>query len=94
MKKVYRHFLAFSLELQALALPLGSRVVQIGYDKKKIKLWVLGEESATVEVRKFRLYSTGTEVPSSYIYLGTVGDSSQYSVNWHVFEVHEGGELE
>ena len=88
--RMCRYYLSISRELQALALPVNSRVVKADSLNGQIRLWVFEDAEAPLKARKFRVVGTGLYVPPSYIYRGTaphVGPACQ--VDLHVFEIND-----
>jgi hypothetical protein len=73
--------------LQEVSVPIGAVVLSVGIQNSEIMTWVLVDETAKKESRRFFVTGTGHVWPPMKglpIFVGTV---FQGSYVWHVFEI-------
>ncbi len=70
--------------LSVLTIPRGGKVVALQAQRGQPCLWVEVDPEATKELRGFRIYGTGREIPDEGVeYVGTYQDRAFV---WHVYE--------
>lgn len=74
-----------SFGAQAIDLPVDAQILDCQMQGGRLALWALLDPSATSLLRAFRVYATGTGLPTAPgRYIATVQDGPYV---WHVFEV-------
>lgn len=79
--------LKFSLEVvyeQSIEMPVGASILSVQPQRNRITMWAKSPEP-NGEIRTFRVFATGDEVPDELSYVGTVKQFDDQFV-WHVFE--------
>lgn len=86
MKKIFKYPIEINDEV-SIGLPEGAEILSFQLQGGCPNLWVLVDENADVELRRFRVYGTGHRVENGdkLNYIGTiVGHMGQFV--WHLFE--------
>jgi len=65
-------------------MPVEAKIVRLAVQDQAVCLWAEVETRNKEEVRQFRIFGTGKDIPESATYLGSF-DSPPFV--WHVYEV-------
>jgi len=82
MKVIFKYPLDGSLRV---SLPAGAKILTVGNQREELMLWAEVDTTASSEMRQFRVYGTGDQMPDDP---GTwVGTAlfMQGAVVWHVY---------
>ena len=70
-------------------MPYGSQILSVGEQNRTLCMWALVDTNSTRITRKFRVYSTGSEIDRIELqhlkFIETVTDDTEL-FEWHVFE--------
>lgn len=93
MKTIHKHRLDISTEVQELRLPKDGKVLRVDYipQEKRIFMWVEVDANTVIEdtpkeVRRFKVFATGSGIPKNARYIGTSIDNLKPEV-FHVYEL-------
>ena len=72
-----------------VSMPSGARILSVQVQRGDLTLWAEVDSDAPAEIRRFRVYGTGHELPRGLGYqdshIATVQDEPFV---WHVYEEH------
>ena len=88
MKTVYKYDVNAEVYSVKLELPAGAKIVHVGNQgyQDVVNVWVeLSHTDGVPEIRTFRVFGTGHEIPSDYEYVGTTIVTPYLA--WHLYEL-------
>ena len=92
MKTIHKHRLEISTEVQELRLPEEGEVLRVDYvqQERLIYMWVEVDADTVIdtpkEIRRFKVFTTGSGIPENAVYLGTTLDPLKPEA-YHVYEL-------
>ena len=92
MKTIHKHRLDISSQVQELRLPEDGTVLRVDYVAQEalIYMWVEVDADTVIdtpkEVRRFKVFATGSGIPNNAVYIGTTLDNLKPEA-FHVYEL-------
>ncbi|MBM7334927.1 MAG: hypothetical protein ABGX87_13920 [Alcanivorax sp.] len=92
MKTIHKHRLEIGTEVQEIRLPEEGEVLRVDYiqQERLIYMWVEVDADTVIdtpkEVRRFKVFTTGSGIPDNAVYLGTTLDALKPEA-FHVYEL-------
>lgn len=92
MKTIHKHRLETQPDVQELPLPEDGKVLRVDYiqQEREISMWVEVDANTVIdtprEVRRFKVFSTGSGIPDNARYIGTTLDNLKPEA-YHVYEL-------
>ena len=92
MKTIHKHRLELLTEVQEIRLPEAGKVLRVDYvqQERLVYMWVEVDADTVIdtprEVRRFKVFSTGTGIPDNAHYIGTTLDQLKPEA-YHVYEL-------
>lgn len=92
MKTIHKHRLELLTEVQEIRLPEEGRVLRVDYvqQERVFYMWVEVDADTVIdtpsEVRRFKVFSTGSGIPDNAYYIGTTLDQLKPEA-YHVYEL-------
>tara|TARA_A100001391_G_scaffold120125_2_gene81753 strand:+ start:7222 stop:7506 length:285 start_codon:yes stop_codon:yes gene_type:complete len=92
MKTIHKHRLEIGTEVQEIRLPEEGEVLRVDYiqQERVIYMWVEVDADTVIdtpkEVRRFKVFTTGSGIPDNAVYLGTTLDALKPEA-FHVYEL-------
>lgn len=86
--KIFKYRLPF-MEVAQVEMPIGAKIIRVDGLDGALWIWAIVDENAQTEIRSFRLFKTGSEMPEdilSYEYLGCGAIFIQMELMMYVFE--------
>lgn len=92
MKTIHKHRLEIGSEVQEIKLPEVGEVLRVDFiqQERAIYMWVEVDADTVIdtpkEVRRFKVFSTGSGIPDNGRYIGTTVDNFKPEAH-HVYEL-------
>lgn len=92
MKTIHKHRLEIGTEVQEIRLPEEGEVLRVDYiqQERLLYMWVEVDADTVIdtpkEVRRFKVFTTGSGIPDNAVYLGTTLDALKPEA-FHVYEL-------
>lgn len=94
MKTINKHRLKVATEVQEIRLPENGAVLRVNYipQEAAIYMWVEVDADTVIdtpkEVRRFKVFTTGSGIPDNARYIGTTVDQLKPEA-YHVYELKD-----
>ncbi|EKF73954.1 hypothetical protein A11A3_11372 [Alcanivorax hongdengensis A-11-3] len=94
MKTIHKHRLNTASEVQEIRLPEEGKVLRVDYilQDASICMWVEVDADTVIdtpkEVRRFKVFATGSGIPDNARYIGTTIDHMKAAA-YHVYELKD-----
>ncbi|ASK33474.1 DUF7352 domain-containing protein [Alloalcanivorax mobilis] len=92
MKTIHKHRLEIGAEVQDIKLPETGKVLRVDYiqQERVVYMWVEVDADTVIdtpkEVRRFKVFATGSGIPDNARYIGTTLDNLKPEA-YHVYEL-------
>ena len=92
MKTIHKHRLEAGTDVQELRLPEEGDVLRVDFiqQERTIYMWVEVDADTVIdtpkEVRRFKVFATGSGIPNNAVYIGTTLDNLKPEA-FHVYEL-------
>ncbi|MEQ3723309.1 hypothetical protein [Alcanivorax sp.] len=94
MKTIHKHRLNTNSDVQDIRLPAEGKVLRVDYvlQEAVIFMWVEVDADTVIdtpkEVRRFKVFNTGSGIPNNASYIGTTIDNMKAAA-YHVYELKD-----